>query len=241
MCRKHWLLPKRKRAKRKTRKQWKTKKTKKKERTGRQGEPPKQQKKERKEGQNGKANKKHTHTHKQNASTTEKRKKREIHSEAQKKMEIHSSPIYANPLKNFPTKTLWHRNCSDFAIRGCDCDAHRGPQEWLAISETRQISAALRFKGVMESRQRFAISSCGFRAWSPLLLQDFRRFGSVSAEIASDLYDLGALIRSDLRTVALKAGDFSKKQSVVLVKCKDGCTKTIPWTENPGKIRRRTL
>ena len=43
-----------------------------------------------------------------------------------------------------------HRNCSDFAI--CDCDAHRGPQKSLAISETRQNNVALPFKGAMESR-----------------------------------------------------------------------------------------
>ena len=45
-------------------------------------------------------------------------------------------------------------------------------------------------------------------------------------------------LRSHLGTLALKTQDFSKK-SVVLVKRKNGFTKTIPWTENPGRIRRR--
>ena len=31
------------------------------------------------------------------------------------------------------------------------------------------------------------------------------------------------------------------KKSVVLVKRENGFTKTIPWTENPGKIRRRAF
>ena len=52
---------------------------------------------------------------------------------------------------------LAHRNHSDF------CDLKR-PQKHVAISETRQRSAALRFKGVMESRWRYAISSYNFRA-----------------------------------------------------------------------------
>ena len=38
----------------------------------------------------------------------------------------------------------------------------------------------------------------------------------------------------------LKPG-ISSKSSVVLIKRKDGFTKTIPWTENPGKIRRRVF
>ena len=42
--------------------------------------------------------------------------------------------------------TRWNR--SGF----CDCDAHCGPKKSLAISETRQSHAALRFKGAMESR-----------------------------------------------------------------------------------------
>ena len=42
-----------------------------------------------------------------------------------------------------------------FAI--CDCNAYRGPQKSLAISETRQSNAALRFKGAMESRKRSPI------------------------------------------------------------------------------------
>ena len=31
------------------------------------------------------------------------------------------------------------------------------------------------------------------------------------------------------------------KRSVVLVKRKNGFTKTTPWTENPGKMRRRAF
>ena len=37
-----------------------------------------------------------------------------------------------------------------FAI--CDCDAHRRPQQSLAISETRHHNATLRFKVAMENR-----------------------------------------------------------------------------------------
>ena len=70
-----------------------------------------------------------------------------------------------------------------FAI--CDCDAHRGPQKSLAISETKESDAALRFQGAMESRWRFAISGCDFWARN-LFLRDFWRFGSVNADIASD-------------------------------------------------------
>ena len=47
-------------------------------------------------------------------------------------------------------------------------------------------------------------------------------------------------VRSHLRTAALKTENFNKK-SVVLVKCKNGFTKTVPWTENPGKTRRRAF
>ena len=48
----------------------------------------------------------------------------------------------------------------------------------------------------MESRQRFAILSCGFwaRSLSPFFLRDFWRFGSVNAEIASDR-DCAILVR----------------------------------------------
>ena len=46
------------------------------------------------------------------------------------------------------------------------------------------------------------------------------------------------LLRSHLRTPALKTENCCKK-SVVLVKRKNGFTKTMLWTENPGKIRRR--
>ena len=53
---------------------------------------------------------------------------------------------------------------------------------------------ALRFKGAMESRQRFAISSCNFWAPNPFFLRDFWRFGSVNAEIASDC-DCAILVR----------------------------------------------
>ena len=46
---------------------------------------------------------------------------------------------------------LAHRNRSDYRDF-CDCDAHRGPQKSLAISETRLSNVALRFKGAMGSR-----------------------------------------------------------------------------------------
>ena len=47
-------------------------------------------------------------------------------------------------------------------------------------------------------------------------------------------------IRSHLGTLALKTGN-SSKNTVVLLKRKNGFTKTIPSTENPGKIRRRAF
>ena len=37
-------------------------------------------------------------------------------------------------------------------LRFYDCDAHRGPQKSLTISETRPSNDALQFKGAMESR-----------------------------------------------------------------------------------------
>ena len=43
---------------------------------------------------------------------------------------------------------LAHQNRSELAI--WDCDAHCGPQKSLAISETKQSNAALRFQGAME-------------------------------------------------------------------------------------------
>ena len=43
-----------------------------------------------------------------------------------------------------------------------------------------------------------------------------------------------------LGTLALKTGILVKK-SVGLVKRESGFTKTVPWTENPGKIRRRAF
>ena len=60
------------------------------------------------------------------------------------------------------------------------------PQKSLAISETRQSNARLRFKGAMEQRARFAISGCDFRAQNPFFLREFCRFRSVNAEIASN-------------------------------------------------------
>ena len=45
----------------------------------------------------------------------------------------------------------------------CNCDAHCGPQKSLAISKRSPSNAALRFKGAIENRWRFAISSCDFR------------------------------------------------------------------------------
>ena len=52
--------------------------------------------------------------------------------------------------------------------------------------------------------------------------------------------DGGGWVRSHLGTLALKTEDCSKK-SVVLVKRKNGFTKTISWTETPGKTRRRAF
>ena len=49
-----------------------------------------------------------------------------------------------------------------------------------------QSNAAFRFTGAMENRSRFAISSCDFRAQNTYVLEEFWRFGSVNAEIASD-------------------------------------------------------
>ena len=39
---------------------------------------------------------------------------------------------------------------------------------------------------------------------------------------------------------SFKTADFSKK-SVVLVKRKNGFTKTVPWTENPGKNKEKSV
>ena len=60
------------------------------------------------------------------------------------------------------------------------------PRNRSGISERKQ-NAALQFKGAMESRLRFAISGCDFCAQSRFFLRDFWRFGSVNAEIASDI------------------------------------------------------
>ena len=75
---------------------------------------------------------------------------------------------------------LWTSRSGFAAI--CDCDAHRGPQKSLAISETRQSNAALHFNCARETRWRFAISGCDFRARNYSFLLDFWRFGSVNAE-----------------------------------------------------------
>ena len=47
----------------------------------------------------------------------------------------------------------------------------------------------------------------------------------------------GTFFRSHSGTLALKTEDFSFKKSFFLVKRKNGFTKPVPWTENPGKIR----
>ena len=46
--------------------------------------------------------------------------------------------------------------------------------------------------------------------------------------------------RSHSRTPALKTENFNRK-FVVLVKRRNGFAKTIPWTENARKMRRRAL
>ena len=63
-------------------------------------------------------------------------------------------------------QNLAHRNRSDF----CDLRFLRCPSrtpEIAAISETRESNAALRFKGAMENRWRFAISGCDVWAQIP--------------------------------------------------------------------------
>ena len=61
-----------------------------------------------------------------------------------------------------------------FAI--CDCDAHRGPQKWLAISETLRCD----LRAICDFDLRY------FWGRKPFFLRAFWRFGSVNAEIASD-------------------------------------------------------
>ena len=75
---------------------------------------------------------------------------------------------------------LVHRNRSDFAI--CDCDAYRGSQKSLVISETLHCDWRVRWKVASDSRFQVAISE----PETPFFLWDFWRFGSVYAEIASD-------------------------------------------------------
>ena len=53
-------------------------------------------------------------------------------------------------------EVLARRNRSDFAI--CDCDAHRGPQKSLAISETSHCDLRVRWKVASDLRFRVAIS-----------------------------------------------------------------------------------
>ena len=57
-------------------------------------------------------------------------------------------------------RVLAHRNRSNFCDLRLRCPS-RTP-EIAVISETIESNAALRFKAVMESRSRFAISGCDF-------------------------------------------------------------------------------
>ena len=61
-------------------------------------------------------------------------------------------------------------------------------------------------------------------------LADFLQFIELSTK--------AALLKSEViqEPLPLKPGILVKK-SVILVKRKNGFTKTVPWTENPGKIR----
>ena len=59
----------------------------------------------------------------------------------------------------------------------------------------------------------------------------------VARELHESFNNFKAGVRSYSGTPFLKTVDFSK-ESVVSVKRKNGFTKTIPWTGNPGKIRR---
>ena len=52
---------------------------------------------------------------------------------------------------------LAHRNRSDFSDF-CDCEAHRGPQQSLAISETLHCDLGVRWKVASDLRFRAAIS-----------------------------------------------------------------------------------
>ena len=79
-------------------------------------------------------------------------------------------------------------------------------------------------------RHAFVLQS-GFGVSFCFGLANFRK---VVGEFLSEVKQIFPAIRSHLRTLALETGDFSKKL-VVLVKRKNGFTKTSPWTENPGK------
>ena len=78
----------------------------------------------------------------------------------------------------------------------------------------------------------------------------YRHTGSMSRSVIVSAMHRGAIweiperalgsVRSHLGTPALKTVNFNKK-SVVLVKSKNGFTKTIPWTENPGKNKEKNV
>ena len=75
-------------------------------------------------------------------------------------------------------------------LRFAIADAHRRPQKSLAISETFHCDFRVRWKVASDLRFWVAISE----AETPFFLWDFRRFGSVNAEIGSDC-DCAILVR----------------------------------------------
>ena len=84
---------------------------------------------------------------------------------------LRASALIVSLLSSQSQSSLAHSNGSDFCTLLLRC--HRRPQKVLAIAKTRQGNAALRFRGAMESRQRFAILCCDFQLQSPSLLQNF--------------------------------------------------------------------
>ena len=75
----------------------------------------------------------------------------------------------------------------DFVI--CDCDAHRGPQKSLAISDTLHCDLGVRWKVASDLKFRVEILRP-----KPFFLRDFWRFGSINAEISRDC-DCAILVR----------------------------------------------
>ena len=92
---------------------------------------------------------------------------------------------------------------------------NRRRQRLLAISETSQSSAAVRFQERWKIASHLRLgSSCNFRAQNPLFLREFWRFGLVNAQITNTFRDspiLFAKLQINMQSivcVALEQGDY---------------------------------